>query len=212
VADAENYRVQVFAPDGTPRCAWGSYGTGDDQFLHIRAVAAVPDGTVYVADSGYAGPVGPRTEHVSRLRHFTAEGRLLRTLSGEGAPPGQVISPAGLCVDGKGNLWIADSGNHRVQCFSPDGRVLACWGCRGNGWGELRYPTDVAVTDNVVFVADPQHRCIWKFTADGEPLACLDRGADDSQWLRPGRLAIDGDRLYVGDTSTGLIHIFRGLE
>lgn len=40
VADAENYRVQVFAPDGAPRCAWGCQGTGDDQFLHIRALAA----------------------------------------------------------------------------------------------------------------------------------------------------------------------------
>jgi hypothetical protein len=209
VADAENYRVQVFAPDSAPLCAWGGHGTADNQFLHIRAVAATADGTVYVADSGYAGPVGQRTEHISRLRQFTAAGRLLRTLAGEGSAPGQAITPAGLCVDEQGNLWVADSGNHRVQCFAPDGDMLSCWGVRGNGWGELRYPTDVAVADEVVFVADPQHRCVWKFSLDGEPLACLTRGADDSQWLRPGRLAIDDDRLYIGDTSTGLIHIFR---
>jgi len=212
VADAENYRVQVFAPDGAPRCAWGSQGTGDDQFLHIRAVAAAMDGSVYVADSGYAGPVGARTKHVSRLRHFTADCHLLRTVASEGTTSGQVSTPAGLCVDNEGNCWVADSGNHRVQCFSPDGRVLACWGARGNGWGELRYPTDVAVAGKALFVADPQHRCVWKFSLEGEPLACLTRGADGSQWLRPGRLAVDGDRLFIGDTSTGLIHIFRQCE
>jgi len=209
VADAENYRVQVFTPDGAPRCAWGGQGTADDQFLHIRALAAAPDGTVYVADSGYAGPVGARTEHVSRLRRFTADGRLLQTVASEGSAPGQVITPAGLCTDEHGNLWVADSGNHRVQCFSPAGQLCSCWGHRGNGWGQLRYPTDVAVAGDAVFVADPQHRCVWKFSLDGTPLACLDRGADGSQWLRPGRLAVDGDRLFIGDTSTGLIHIFR---
>jgi|GEM_PF-2077323 len=212
VADAENYRVQVFAADGTPRCAWGSHGTGDDQFLHIRAVAAAPDNTVCVADSGYAGPVGIRTEHVSRLRRFTADGRLLQTLAVEGFAPGQVITPAGLCVDDDGNLWVADSGNHRVQCFAPAGTPCSCWGRRGNGWGELHYPTDVAVAGDALFVADPQHRCAWKFNLEGEPLACLDRGADASQWLRPGRLAINGDRLFIGDTSTGLIHSFRLCE
>lgn len=209
VADAENYRMQVFNADATPRSAWGSQGTRDDQFLHLRAVAVAPDGTVFVADSGFAGPVGPRTEHVSQLRQFTADGRLLHTLASEGKEPGQVISPAGLCVDGQGNLWVADSGNHRVQCFSPEGKVLACWGNHGNDWGELRYPTDVAIAVDGLFVADPQHRCVWKFSTGGQPLACLDQGADGSQWLRPGRLAIDGDRLFVGDPSTGLIHVFR---
>ena len=209
VADGENYRVSVFAPDGTPRCAWGSHGTGDDQFIHIRAVATAADGTVCVADSGYAGPVGMRTEHASRVRRFTADGRLLQTLATEGSAPGQTITPVGLCTDEGGNLWVADSGNHRVQCFSPDGRVLACWGARGNGWGELRYPSDVAISGEAIFVADPQHRCVWKFSLEGVPLACLDRGADDSQWLRPGRLAVDGDCLYIGDTTTGLIHLFR---
>ncbi|MHB0937086.1 MAG: transglutaminase domain-containing protein [Armatimonadota bacterium] len=209
VADAENYRVQVFAPDGAPRCAWGSHGTVDDQFLHIRALAAAPDGSVYVADSGYAGPVGARTEHVSRLRRFAADGRLLQTVASEGSAPGQVITPAGLCVDQHGNLWVADSGNHRVQCFSPEGTSSSCWGRRGNDWGQLRYPTDVAVAGDAVFVADPQHRCVWKFSREGDPLACLDRGADGSQWLRPGRLAVDSDRLFIGDTSTGLIHVFR---
>ena len=209
VADAENYRMQIFAADGTPCCAWGSQGTGDDQFLHLRAVAAAPDGAVYVADSGYAGPVSLRTEHVSRVRRFTADGRLLHVIATEGMEPGQVITPAGLCMDASGNLWVADSGNHRVQCFTPAGTPCWCWGRRGDGWGDLRYPTDVAATEGALFVADPQHRCVWKFTLDGQPLACLTRGADDSQWLRPGRLVIDGDRLYIGDTSTGKIHEFR---
>jgi hypothetical protein len=60
--------------------------------------------------------------------------------------------------------------------------------------------------EGCVFVADPQHRCVWKFSADGRPLARLDRGADGSALLRPGRLAAEGEWLFVGDVSTGMIH------
>jgi len=209
VADAENYRVHVFAPDSSPRAAWGRQGTGNEEFLHLRALAAAPDGTVYVADSGYTGPVGMRTDHMSRIRRFAADGRLLQVVAGEDADPGLVVTPAGLCCDAAGNLWVADSGNHRVQCFAPDGRLLAAWGHRGNAWGELSYPTDIAVTPDAAFVADPQHRCVWKYTLDGVPLLKLENGTDGMPWLRPGRLAIDGDLLYVGDTTTGLIQVFQ---
>jgi DNA-binding beta-propeller fold protein YncE len=210
VADAENYRIQPFAPDGSPCRPWGRHGRGAGQFLHIRALAAAPDGSVYVADSGYPGPVGLRTEHMSRVRRFSASGRLLKVIALTGSEPGRVSSPAGLDVDKDKNLWVADSGNHRVQCFSPAGKLLRCWGRPGDGWGELRYPTAVAVAeDGSVFVADPQHRRVLKFTAAGEPLAVIDRAPSGVAWLRPGRLAIDGDRLFVGDAVTGTIHEYR---
>ena len=131
------------------------------------------------------------------------------SLAGSGSAPGCVCSPAGLAVDVAGNLWVADSGNHRVQCFSPDGELLACWGEAGDGWGELRYPTDVALgPDGCVFVADPQHRCAWKFSASGEPLALLDRGADGDPLIRPGRLAADETRLFLGDVGTGAVYVY----
>lgn len=78
------------------------------------------------------------------------------------------------------------------------------------GWGELRYPTDVApMEDGTVFVADPQHRCVWKFTHDGKPLACLRDGAAGRPLLRPGRLAADGGTLFVGDVGSGVVHRFQ---
>ena len=94
--------------------------------------------------------------------------------------------------------------------FSPTGEALACWGTLGDGWGELRYPTDVApVEDGTVFVADPQHRCVWKFTHDGQPLTCLRSGVDGTPLLRPGRLATDRGTLLVGDVGSGVVHRFR---
>ncbi|MAE60914.1 MAG: hypothetical protein CMJ49_06095 [Planctomycetaceae bacterium] len=210
VADSENYRVQPFDADGRALDPWGEHGVEDGQFLHIRALAAGDDGSVYVADSGYCGAVGLRTEHLSRVRRFDADGTLVGLIARGESTDGDVRSPAGLAVDTAGMLWVADSGHHRVLCFANDGRRQQCWGQFGDGWGDLRYPTDVAVTDDgIVFVADPQHHCVWKFTATGKVLCQITRGDDGLPLLRPGRLTSDGKELFVGDVHSGLVHRYR---
>ncbi|WP_328649900.1 NHL repeat-containing protein [Amycolatopsis sp. NBC_00348] len=66
-----------------------------------------------------------------------------------GPGPGQFAGPAGITVDARGQLWVADTGNDRVQAFTRDGklvRVLA---------GRLKAPEAVAVdAAGNVYVAD----------------------------------------------------------
>jgi sugar lactone lactonase YvrE len=40
---------------------------------------------------------------------------------GRGTDEGQFDSPTGMCVDGNGNILVADTGNGRIQKFSPNG-------------------------------------------------------------------------------------------
>ncbi len=53
----------------------------------------------------------------SRVQIFDAEGRSLEILGGVGSAPGKFNNPWGLALDSKGNLYVADSRNHRVQKF-----------------------------------------------------------------------------------------------
>lgn len=71
------------------------------------------------------------------------------TIGSSGDALGQLRTPMGVDVDPSGRVWVADTGNARVQIFETDGTTASL---AGEGW---RRPTDVAIgTDGRVWVAD----------------------------------------------------------
>jgi DNA-binding beta-propeller fold protein YncE len=64
-------------------------------------------------------------------------------------------SSRGLATDAHGDVYVADTGNQRIEKFSPDGHFLATWGQRGHGPGQLMYPVGVSIAPNGdIVVAD----------------------------------------------------------
>ena len=85
-------------------------------------------------------------------------------------------NPIGVAVDKVGNVFVADSENHRIRKISPDGEVttLAGSGLPGlvNGSGtmaQFNFPFGVAVDETGnVFVADSANHTIRKISPDRE--------------------------------------------
>jgi len=76
--------------------------------------------------------------------------------------------PAGIALDSQGNLYILDTGNHRVQKFGPDGRYLASFGRQGQGPGDFAYPDSIDIdAEDMVWVSDPNNQRIQVFTRAG---------------------------------------------
>lgn len=87
-------------------------------FNHPSGVAIAPNGEVYVAD-GYSG---------SLVHRFAADGTRIGGWGEPGDGPGQFSTPHAVEVMADGRIAVADRENHRVQIFTPEGRLLAIWG------------------------------------------------------------------------------------
>lgn len=170
VADSGNHRVQVFNADGTFLRQWGSLckldtregcgGEGDGQFNEPWGIAVGPDGSVYVSDTW---------NH--RIQRFTNEGQFVSKWGVFGSTGGELgqenllYGPRSLVVGREGNLYVMDTGNKRVQVYTPDGFFITQWG--GGGVIEGRFDEPVGLGQDANgnwYVADTWNRRIQKFT------------------------------------------------
>jgi DNA-binding beta-propeller fold protein YncE len=126
-----------------------------------------------------------------------------------GPRPGELKEPNGLATDSKGNVYVADTGNHRVQKFSGDGRYITEW--RGPTPG-FYGPRDVWVSaDDLVYVVDQGRSRIVKFDQNGVVLATWgSQGSGDLQFDEPTTVTVDSkrDRVYVADPHHRRIQVF----
>jgi len=84
-----------------------------------------------------------------------------------GVEPGQLSQPRNMARGPDGLLYVADSGNHRVQVFDENGQYVRGWGNFGSQSGQFNEPWDLAVNESFVYVADTWNHRIQKFTLDG---------------------------------------------
>ena len=125
VADWKNNRIRMVTPDGTtstlagngtPGFVDGTVGPqGEAEFNGPDGVALDQSGNLYIADSLN-----------NRVRKFALDGGTVSTLAGAGdagfkdgpGPSAEFSDPAGIAVDGQGNVYVSDRGNSRIRVIS----------------------------------------------------------------------------------------------
>ncbi len=155
---------------------------------HYRIVASDGAGTTLGAD------VSVRT--LGRYQFSTDFGS-------EGSGDGQLLNPRDVAVDrANGNIYVADTGNHRVVEFSSSGAFVAAWGwgvangeaksevcttsCEagiaGVGAGQFTAPTFIEVDNSSsssagdVYVADTKNSSVQKFGPEGTLITSWENG------------------------------------
>ena len=108
--------------------------------------------------------------------------------------------PAGVTVDAKGFLYVADRGNHRVVVIKIDGTVVRTLGSQGSGPGQLSYPRGVCVDGNGnVLVGDHFNKRVVVFHPDGTTTHFAKPGyACDVLITSSNRLVVSG-RQFVAE-------------
>jgi len=144
---------------------------------HPAALAIGPDGNLYVTDLS------------QRVTVISPTGKLLRRWGKRGSGHGEFdfISAeptvpadvhAQIAVGPNGKVYVSDSGNGRVQVFTPQGRFVRQFGSYGGGKGQFLSPYHLAVDAmGNVYVADDQTRTLSKFSPAGKVLWTIGGGA-----------------------------------
>ena len=189
------------------------------QLRHPSGMALDGAGNLYIAGNA---------NH--RIRKVDAAG-VITTVAGDGtqgyggdgdpATAAQLSFPTGVALDGAGNLYIADWGNHRIRKVDAAGVITTVAGDGTRGFGgdggpavaaQLSFPSGVAV-DGVgnLYIADVGSNRILKVDADtgaistvagdGTPGFGGDGGAAvAAQLFFPSGVALDGaGNLYIAD-------------
>ncbi len=112
----------------------------------------------------------------------------------------QFKMPSGVAADASGNVYVADTGNHRIQKFSPDGTFIAKWGSLGSGDGQFNWPTGIAIDGpGNIYVADAGNHRLQKFSPDGTFIAKWGSlGTGNGQFNGPSGVTVD----HLSETST----------
>ena len=80
----------------------------------------------------------------------------------------RLLYPRGVAFDSAGNVYIAESGNNRVQKFTSSGVFLSKWGSYGSGDGQFYGPWGVAFDSaGNVYIAEIGNNRVQKFTQSG---------------------------------------------
>jgi len=217
VADAGAQRVVKFDRAGRYVTAWGAPGTGPGQFSTLYAgvdpagIVVGHNGDIYVSDW-------------TRIQEFTPAGAFVRQFGagnqGKAVTASSFYGPRQIAVAPNGNLYIADTGNKRIQVYSPTGTHLFNIGtgaqvaAQMTAPGSFDEPSGVAVDNKgIVYVADYWNKRVQRFTLNGTYLSTYPVAGWVAQDYQEPYLAVDNKgHLFATDAPAINQHVNHVLE
>ena len=195
-------RVNHFDPQGNLLAQWGENGTNISKLQFPRAVAINSKGEMYLSEYGL----------VERIQRFAHRGtNFLQAFGAPGTSKAELNRAEGLGIGPDDSIYVADSCNHRIQVFSPDGQFLHSFGRAGSAPGEMSYPYDIRIdADGNRFVCEFGNSRVQIFDAGGRTIEILGgAGAEPGQMNNPWAIALDSlGNLYVADSANHRVQKF----
>jgi sugar lactone lactonase YvrE len=225
IADTENDRIRMVSPNGIITTVVGTGGGFDGDggpattalLSQPRAVALDTAGNLFIADTGNNRirkvSSGPFSNFITTVAGNGIEGF---GGDGEAAVSAQLAGPSGIAVDAAGNLFITDTGNHRIRKVNSAGIITTVAGLGTPGFGgdggpaisaQLASPSAIALdmAGNLI-VADSGNNRVRKVTPAG--MISTIAGVGTAGFSGDGAIATAAQLSLVGSSetlSTGLV-------
>jgi sugar lactone lactonase YvrE len=233
IVDTDNQRIRKVDKNGiiTTVAGDGNWNYGGDggpavqaKFWNPSGVAVDSLGSFYIADTDN-----------QRIRKVDING-IITTVAGNGndgyagdnslATQAQLNFPGDVVVDGSGNLYIADTDNHRIRMVDKNGIITTVAGNGIAGYGgdsgpaiqaKLCYPLSVAVdTLGNLYIADTDNERIRKVDKNGVITTVAGNGlrgysgdgglATQAAFDSPSGVVVDASgTLYIADSNNDRI-------
>ena len=209
ISDGLNHRIRKVDTSGIITTAAGGGGgyTGDGglatgaRLNNPGGMALDSSGNLYIADSDHHRIRKVDTSGI--ITTFAGAGE--RGYSGDGGPAvsAKLAWPRGVAVDGAGNLYIADAGNHRVRRVNSQGIITTV--SKGS-------PTGVVVdASGNLYIADSSYNRIRRLDTSGTLTTIAGTGSQgfsgdggpavEAELRVPNDLTVDASgNLYIADT------------
>ena len=215
VADTGNSNIRKISPNGTVTTMAGSTvpaagfldGIGTAALFRSPAGITVDaSGTVYVSDTG-----NNRVRKVTPGGVVTTIGGIATAGFAEGNMLAAFSSPTDTAVDAAGNVYVADSGNHRIRKVSTTGFVTTVAGsglaalidANNSNLMALNTPTGLALNASALFIADTNNRQVRKLDVGTGFLTSL---AQSGSLSAPVDVAFDAaGNVFVADAGLNTV-------
>jgi len=206
-------------------------GANPGQFNLPRGITRDAAGNFYVVDT-----------QNERIQKFDKDGKWLANIGSKGSDKGQFnpysdtsegTGPGGIAVDSAGNIYVADTWNHRIQKFDKDGNYVTAWGsfinmtdatAAGDPDAKSKFygPRGIAIgPDGNIYVTDTGNKRVAIFTSDGTFVREISSGVTpeklaqqyaydkDGEMNEPIGIAVDKQgNVYVADANNHRIQKF----
>ena len=163
----------------------------------LVGICSLPQGKLLLTDS-----------YLNKIFQYDPDQKELKILNDSlvlERPTGIAYSPVNQ------EIWVVETGAHRVSVLSSDGYLLRRIGSRGVGPGEFNYPTSIWIDKfGKVFIVDALNFRIQVFSVNGDILSVFGKTGDGTGCLaRPKGIATDSEsNIYVADALYNVVQIF----
>jgi|HubBroStandDraft_2_1064218.scaffolds.fasta_scaffold00208_2 hypothetical protein len=197
--------------------AFGSKGTSEGEFEGPWGTATASNGDVWVSD--YSN---------DRIEEFSPAGKFIRACGSKGSGEGQFNGPTGIAINPTnesrgGYIYVSDSGNGRIEVFSPTCKYSESFGTSGSENGQLSDPMGLTFgvsytyETHILAVADSGNNRIEMFKGTKHEFSAAygSKGSGEGQFSDPTDVILagpgvfgDSDDFYAVDSGNDRVQEF----